>query len=329
MIMKNRILLLRDYLQEHSDEKHPVQTAEIRKYLRESGCPVSIPTLRTDIQSLLDIGYEIEILEEEGKPTTYAWLSREWDEPEIQILADAVSSSQFITADKSEALIEKLSGLAGPSVKEALMPPIIVSEHVKAANEEIYYIVQKIRKAIRQKRQIEFPYYHCSIQEDKEEYKLSQTKTAQTVSPYATVWNSDKYYMIGWSDEKKKIVPYRVDRMGMPSILSRIAKNCPADFDIQEYTDRIFWMYGGPKETVTLRCRHSILDQVNDKFGETKSISNIQKDTFDITVPVFLSGTFYAWVFQFVGEMNIIAPGHVKDAYADYLQQAIDDVLGT
>lgn len=39
--------------------------------------------------------------------------------------------------------------------------------------------------------------------------------------------------------------------------------------------------------------------------------------------------TFYAWVFQFVGEMNIVAPGYVRDAYAEYLQQAIDDVLET
>ena len=48
-----------------------------------------------------------------------------------------------------------------------------------------------------------------------------------------------------------------------------------------------------------------------------------------ITVPVSISGTFYGWIFQFVGEMNIIEPGYVKDAYADYLQEAIDDVLGT
>lgn len=47
-----------------------------------------------------------------------------------------------------------------------------------------------------------------------------------------------------------------------------------------------------------------------------------------IWVILSISGTFYAWVFQFVGEMNIIAPGHVKDAYAEYLQEAIDDVLG-
>ena len=72
MIMKNRVLLLKDYLQEHSDEKHPLKTAEIRKYLRENGCPVSIQTLRTDIQSLLNTGYEILITEEQGKPTTYS-----------------------------------------------------------------------------------------------------------------------------------------------------------------------------------------------------------------------------------------------------------------
>ena len=78
---------------------------------------------------------------------------------------------------------------------------------------------------------------------------------------------------------------------------------------------------------LTLRCRHSILDQVIDKFGEGIELKNVRRETFDVTVPVSISGTFYAWVFQFVGEMSIVAPGHVKDAYADYLQEAIDDVL--
>ena len=103
----------------------------------------------------------------------------------------------------------------------------------------------------------------------------------------------------------------------------------PEDFSIQDYTEKVFWMFDGPHEDVTLRCRQSILDQVIDKFGEQVEIKNVRKDTFDITVPVSISGTFYAWVFQFVGEMNIVAPGHVKDAYAEYLQEAIDDVLGT
>ena len=102
----------------------------------------------------------------------------------------------------------------------------------------------------------------------------------------------------------------------------------PEDFNLQDYTDKIFWMYNGQEEEVTLRCKHSILDQVIDRFGEGIELKNVRKETFDVTVPVCISGTFYAWVLQFVGEMNIISPGHVKDAYAEYLQDAIDDVLG-
>ena len=57
-------------------------------------------------------------------------------------------------------------------------------------------------------------------------------------------------------------------------------------------------------------------------------MQNVRRDTFDIVVPVHISGTFYAWVTQFIGEMTIVAPGHVRDAYADYLQEGIDEVLG-
>ena len=41
-----------------------------------------------------------------------------------------------------------------------------------------------------------------------------------------------------------------------------------------------------------------------------------------------ISGTFYAWVLQFVGEMTVIGPESMRSAFADYLQQALDDVLG-
>ena len=118
--------------------------------------------------------------------------------------------------------------------------------------------------------------------------------------------------------------------MEMPEMLPmKKRKPAPEDYDVQAYMDRMFSMYRGPEEKVPLRCRHSILDQMVDKFGEKIVLKNVTKDTFDITVPVFLTGTFYGWVFQFVGEMNIVGPGNVKDAYAEYLQQAIDDVLGT
>ena len=87
-------------------------------------------------------------------------------------------------------------------------------------------------------------------------------------------------------------------------------------------------MYGGPEEQVTLRCSRKILNQVIDRFGEGPEIKNLTEDTFDITVPVSISGTFYAWVFQYTGEMQILAPESVREAYARMLQDAIDAAMG-
>ncbi len=53
-----------------------------------------------DIDSLLEAGYEIAINEKEEFSTTYCWINRDLSVPELQILADAVSSSQFITLER-------------------------------------------------------------------------------------------------------------------------------------------------------------------------------------------------------------------------------------
>ena len=47
-----------------------------------------------------------------------------------------------------------------------------------------------------------------------------------------------------------------------------------------------------------------------------------------MTVPVRLNTTSYGWVFRFVFKMSIRISEHVREAYARYLQEAIDDVLG-
>ena len=102
----------------------------------------------------------------------------------------------------------------------------------------------------------------------------------------------------------------------------------PEDFNVQNYIDKVFWMFDGRETEVTLRCRRHLLDQMIDKFGEGIEIHNIQKMTFDITVPVAVSGTFFTWVSQFTREMTIVAPENIRQGYAGFLEEAIDDVLG-
>lgn len=328
MAMKPRVLYLMQYLQRNSDEQHPVTTAQIRRELAAKGCPVSIITLRADIQSLLEAGYEISVNEKEGLSTTYSWIDRDLSAPELQILVDAVSSSQFITTEKSKELIKKLVTLAGPSYQAGLTPQILVSEHVKAPNKQILLSVQAIRRAIDRDRKITFRYMQYNAQKVQVPKYQGTPQEDYIVSPYATIWNNERYYLVGYSEKRKQVNTYRVDRMTAVKQVPRKRVPAPDDFNVQDYTDKVFWMYDGNEEEVTLRCRLKILDQVIDRFGEGIELKNVTRQTFDVTVPVCISGTFYAWVVQFVGEMNIIAPGHVKDTYAEYLQEAIDDVLG-
>ena len=124
---------------------------------------MSIITLRADIESLLEAGYEISINEKEGFSTTYSWIDRDLSAPELQILVDAVSSSQFITTEKSNDLIQKLVKLAGPSYQAGLTPQILVSEHVKAPNKQILLSVQAIRRAIDRDRKITFKYMEYTL----------------------------------------------------------------------------------------------------------------------------------------------------------------------
>ena len=328
MAMKPRVLYLMQYLEQNSDEQHPVTTAEIRKELAAKGCPVSIITLRADIESLLEAGYEISINEKEGFSTTYSWIDRDLSAPELQILVDAVSSSQFITTEKSKELIQKLVTLAGPSYQASLTPQILVSEHVKAPNKQILLSVQAIRRAIDHDRKITFKYMQYNTDKAQVPKYAGTPEEDYIVSPYATIWNSDRYYLVGYYEKRKKVNTFRIDRMTKVRQIQKKRVPEPDDFNVQDYTDKVFWMYDGNEEEVTLRCRHKILDQIIDRFGEGIELKNITKQTFDVTVPVCISGTFYAWIVQFIGEMNIVAPGHVRDAYAEYLQDGIDDVLG-
>ena len=305
MPTKDRLLVLLKILMDNSDEDTWLTTAEIRARMEAVGQEGCIRTLRKNIASLQSSGFEIGIRETNGMPTEYAYLGREWSKPELQILVDAVSSAQFIPEARSKELTEKLAAMAGPSHTEELKPQILISEHIKAKNRNMIYSVQAIRRGIEQDRKIVFRYLRYTP-EMKQVPKHAGEEADYVVSPYATVWNNDRYYLVGWSDKREKVTVFRIDRMEVPTLTEQRRVPPPDDFDVRDYTDKVFWMFDGPKENVTLRCRMDILDQVVDRFGERVNLRILDSSTFEINVPVSITGTFFAWVFQFTGEMKIL-----------------------
>ena len=323
---RDRILLLLQTLQQQSDDQTWLTTADLRAVLEAEGYECSIRTLRKEVQSIIDSGYKIDIRESEGLPTKYAWKARKFTPAELQILIDAVSSAQFIPEKQSRKLMNRLTAMAGPSHQGELKPQILISEHIKAKNRDMIHSVQAIRKAMDGNRMIAFRYLQYTPDKEQKPKHAGTEEETYIVSPYATVWNNDRYYLVGWSEKRQKVITYRIDRMEVPKILNRRRVMAPDDFDVRDYTDKIFWMFNGPTENVTLRCSMNILDQVIDRFGEETEIKKAENNTFDVTVPVAVSGTFFAWVFQFTGEMKIQGPESVKEKYREMLQGAMGDM---
>ena len=324
MANKNRVLFLLKYLQQHSDEQHSLTTADLLQALHENGYSITNLTLRDDIETLIDSGFDISITKGAGVSTTYSYVDREWTLPELQILIDAISSSQFLTTEKSKDLIRRLLELACPSEKDTLEPSILVSEHVKAENNLVFINVQAIKEGIDTNRKVQFQYFNYNLQKEK---VYRHDGEVYTLSPYATIWMNDRYYLVGYSDKREKVVQFRIDRMDLVTVTEEERVPAPPDFNLQDYNDKIFKMYDGDETEVTLRCKQEIIDQVIDKFGKKIELKNITKDTFDITVPVSLSGTFFSWVFQYAGRMTIVRPEKASNWYVNMLQDALDDAL--
>lgn len=326
-MFKDRLLVLLQILQERTDDETSLTTSELLGLMEQEGQEGCKRTLRRNIASLQNCGYDICVTEANGKPTEYAYMGRKWTMPTLQILVDAVSAAQFIPQKRSEELIAELSVMAGPSHVDELRPQILVSEHVKARNRNMIITVQEIRRAIDRNRKIRFRYLEYNLDGKQVRRHEGTDEEWYVVSPYATVWNDDRYYLVGWSDKRNKVTVFRIDRMEVPKLLPARRVPAPEDFDVRDYTDKVFRMYGGREENVTLHCRREILDQVIDRFGDQIELKP-EKNGFTVTVPVCLSTTFYAWVFQFVGQMSIVAPEYVREVYAGYLEQALDDALG-
>jgi len=319
MAVKSRILFLERYLYEYTDDDHALTTQELIDILHENGFKANRVTLKNDIESLIEAGYDI-ITEKSGKANTYHYGTREFDYAQLQMLTDAVSSARFLTEKKSRELIDKIASICGKRQKEQLTARVYSINHVKADNSNVFIISDIITEAINRNRKISFQYYDYNGMKEK---ILRNGGEVYLVSPYAMVWNDDRYYLIAYSDKHKKPVSFRVDRMCLPEITTMERYSEP-NFSVEEYVKTSFKMYSGHCRKVILKCETRLMQNVIDRFGEGFPVQKtVEAGFFQAKVSVEISPPFYAWVFQFDGGIRILAPEDIRNEYDKMLSRAM------
>ena len=155
---KSRILFLLRYLFEYTDDEHCISTNDLTSILSENGFSANRKTVRDDVDMLCDAGYEI-LIDKNGKSNSYHFGARTFELPELKMLVDAVSSSRFISAEKSDALIQKLTSLTSKYEAENLTARIFTADRIKADNGKIFLTTDVVSRAIEQEKKVSFQYY--------------------------------------------------------------------------------------------------------------------------------------------------------------------------
>lgn len=306
-----KILFLYKILTEQTDEEHSISMPEIIRQLEAYGISAGRKALYEDIEALRTFG--LDIVSGRGGSSGYAVVSREFELPELKMLADAVASARFLTENKAHKLIDKLSRLASVHEAKQLRRQVCVAGRGKEKGGRIYLTVDAIQRAINEKRQIQFRYFQYDIRK----HKVYRDGT-RICTPVALLWSDERYYMVAYYEKyPEKLTNFRVDRMERTEVLDVPAAEPPEPFDPEEYQNETFSMFSGKTQTVKLRLHNSLVNPVIDRFGKRISIHPDGEEHFYIRVPVKAEQPlpFFGWLFQFGDKAELLEPAALREEY--------------
>lgn len=316
---KLKLIYLMQIFLDKTDETHYITMADILRELENKDINAERKAIYDDLEALRGCGMEIEGFQEKGT-YYYHLLNRKFELPELKLLVDAVQCSKFITLKKSNELIKKIESLSSEYEAKELQRQVYVNSRIKTMNESIYYNVDRLHMAINSNSQITFQYFEWTV--DKK-IKLKKNGDMYKVSPWALSWDNEKYYLIAYDSEEKKIKHFRVDKMLHIELADdkRDGRELFEQFDMADYSKKMFGMYGGKEETVKLEFENGLIGVIIDQFGKDTIIVPADKNHFTINVEIEFSRQFLAWVIGLGSGARIVSPHSVVDEMREVAAQ--------
>lgn len=290
---KIKILYLMRIFLEQTDEEHPMSVKELIAYLNSLGISAERKTVYDDIETLRNFG--MDILNRREHPAGFYLASREFELPELRLLVDAVQSSRCITNGKSRQLIRKLESLASVYESRQLRRQGFAENRIRTINENVYYSIDMIQRALTEDRQISFQYCEWTV-----EKKLRPENEGErySVSPWGLVWQNEEYYLITYDEKCGRVKQYLVDKLQQIRIEKEVRRGREffENYDIGELTSRTFGMFGGREVTICLEAHNRLVGVVLDRFGRDIMIHRKDPEHFKTLVRVNISDQFFGWI---------------------------------
>jgi len=345
--------LVLQYLLRQSDENHVVSAENIVGYLQETcGIYAERRSIYRDIEeinkAMLIVEEEIDVHEAEeriaedeseklvvydkSKKGFYV-RQRHYQPQDIRLLAECVYSAKFLSTGQAERLANVVCEFVSEEQAKTIRHDAFLTDRVKTDNKGVLNSISTINDAMSKEldgqkhepEKISFQYLKYSIN-DVEQQVERRKGMKYTVSPYKLLINDGNYYLLAFDDYAQDMRTYRVDRMkgvnrtGEP----REGAEAFAAIDLKTYTKRVFSMFGGKQERVTIRFINPLLDAVVDRFGNDRGSVWYEKldDThFSVATQVEISDQFFGWVLGFGKKAKLIGSDRAVEEFRAYLDK--------
>lgn len=328
---KYKALLVAKYLMEFTDENHSCTANELIDYLKyEHGIEAERRSIYRDIAALRDVlGMDID----GGQGGRYRLLSRQFEFDDLRILAECVHAARFISASKAKELVSTIGELGSMYQAESLQHEVFLIDRVKSTQKGTLNIISTINAAMAKKQdgkphepqKISFKYMKHTIDDVNSMVEKYHGKLYK-VSPFRLLINDGNYYLLAFDDKAQDMRTYRIDRMKDVKLLpdSQEGKEAFEAIDLQSYTQRVFSMFGGEKQLVSMQFENHLLDSVIDRFGtKNASYSKVDDEHFSVSVEVELSNQLYSWLLQFGEKAKITHPKAVVNKVRNFLENMV------
>lgn len=318
MNSKCRLLTLKEMFEKYTDSNHYISIQDSQRYLKSCGFIVHTITIKDDIEALIISGMDIEYIHNKG----YHLKSRSFSLSILKLLADAIASFRFLTVKDSEKLLKLLESLCSIYEAPLLRREIMLTNRVKSENEQILCNIDIINSAFRNNQQISFDYYDYDINKQ----LVLRSSKKRNCSPYALVICDEHYYVVSHYEKySDTYTNFRLDRMKNIELIAS-KRNLPdKELDLGQYIKSSFSMFNGKNEYITLRfpLKNKYCNIVIDRFGKSVIMLKDRESDgyFTIHVPIKTEypQPFFAWIFSFNGDVEIVKPENLKQLYLKML----------
>ena len=198
---------------------------------------------------------------------------------------------------------------------------VYVANRNKTINEQVLYHIDAIHEAMQAGKMISFQYLEWNASK---RLVVRHDGAAYRMTPKALIWDDENYYLVAWDDEASICKHFRVDKMKNITILEENARKRDVVIDPAAYSRKMFGMYDGRLQDVTIRCPMKLVGILIDRFGKEIVIRADGLDHCLVRTQVAVSRQFFGWMCGLGKEFQIVSPKETADAYQEHLRSIIN-----